>query len=48
MASSADFSPFLFLPFTKPLVNFKRGGLKSICGSQTHGLAGPQKPAVLV
>jgi hypothetical protein len=42
------FCPFLFLPFTKPLITFKRGGLKIFWDSQTHGLGGPQKPAVLV
>jgi hypothetical protein len=48
MASRADFCPFLFLPFTKPLITRKRGGLKIFWDSQTHGFGGPQKLAVLV
>jgi hypothetical protein len=48
MASRADFCPFLFLPITKPLVTWKRGGLKIFWDSQTHGFGGPQKPFIFI
>jgi hypothetical protein len=44
--------PLLALPcrtfaISSTVKQMKGGALKSICGSQTHGLGGPQNPAVL-
>jgi hypothetical protein len=46
MASRSRFLSLSIFVVTKPLITFKRGGLKIFWDSQTHGLTGPQKPAV--
>jgi hypothetical protein len=43
MASRADFCPFLFLPFTKPLITWKRGGLNFFLGQPNPRLRRPSK-----